>query len=81
MKSLRRGAGASYIAPAVAGSSPASDESRCSSIGRAMENTRAENSRRKEIRCGAGAPYFDTVERLDEGQGDAGRDNPPVARQ
>jgi hypothetical protein len=31
LKSLRRGEGTSYIAPAVAGSNPASDESRCSS--------------------------------------------------
>jgi hypothetical protein len=31
LTSLRRGEGTSYIAPAVAGSNPASDESRCSS--------------------------------------------------
>jgi hypothetical protein len=58
-KSLRRGEGKSYIAPAVAGSNPASGESCCSSNGREMANARAECSRRncaEGLRARAGVP-------------------------
>src|SRR5579859_5912054 len=55
---LWRGEGTDYIAPAVAGSSPVSGASRCSSIGRAMANIRAVDSRHKRFRRGEGARYF-----------------------
>ncbi len=59
-KSLWRGAGTDYIAPAVAGSNPAGGVSRRSSIGRAMDNTSGPPIPATKIfQCGEGARYFD----------------------